>query len=265
MNKKLKKIIKKKSIVLLVSGIMTCGSFNNISFADENRGINDLTGKTLSEVIYRTSLESQNSSMASFGKIAYITFDDGPSKYTSQIISILNKYNAKATFFMIDSNMKKYPEQVNNIIENGNTPGFHSVSHDIHQLYKTNLSAKEEFDINSETFYKITGENTKIIRLPYGSKPYTPKGSYEALVEAGYKMWDWDIDTQDWRANSIEIVDNVSKYSKNKDEIVILMHEKSQTVEALDSVLKLLIEDGYVFLPIRQDQEPQNFWSSNFK
>lgn len=265
MNKKLKNFIKINTIILLISSTMTCRSFNNNSFADENRNVDDLTGATISEFTYLKSLEISKRDTLSFNKIAYITFDDGPSKYTGQIISILNRYNAKATFFMIDSNMKKYPEQVNNIIENGNTPGFHSVSHDIHKLYKTNLSAKEEFDINSETFYKITGENTKIIRLPYGSKPYTPKDSYEALVEAGYKMWDWDIDTQDWKSNSVEIVDNVAKYSQNKDEIVILMHEKSQTVEALDSILKLLIEEGYVFLPISQDQEPQNFWSGNLK
>lgn len=202
-----------------------------------------------------------NISLAYDEKKAYITIDDGPSKYTDEIISILNKYDAKATFFMIDSNMRKFPQQVRNIVNSGNTAGFHSVTHDINELYKTEFAAKEEFDINSQTFYEITGEHTKLVRLPYGSKPYTPRKSYEALVEAGYMMWDWDIDTQDWKSDSLQIIENVQNSSKNRDEIVILMHEKLQTVKALDSILKYLTDEGYLILPIRQDQTPKNFWS----
>lgn len=270
MNKKLKKNLKNKFIIVIASSILTITSLYSTCYAyvdkkDVSLNSKELSGKTISEVIYNTSKEIQKGPMESYGKIAYITIDDGPSKYTDEIIDILNKYNAKATFFMIDSNMKKHPDKVKRIIETGNTPGFHSVSHDIHELYKTSMSAKEEFDVNSKTFYGITGSHSKIIRLPYGSKPYTPKESYESLVEAGYKMWDWDIDTQDWRANSMQIVDNVAIYSKNKDEVVILMHEKSQTVAALDSILKYLTNEGYVLLPIREDQEPQNFWLGNLK
>lgn len=197
-------------------------------------------------------------------KIAYITIDDGPSKYTDEIIHILNKYNAKATFFMLDRNMKKFPDKVINVIQSGNVVGMHSVSHDIKELYKDTTSAKEEFDINCETFFKITGKHSKLVRLPYGSKPYTPKESYEALVEAGYKMWDWNIDTQDWKATSMEIVENVKMYSKNQKNIVILMHEKQQTLEALELVLEYLSSEGYQMLPITEEQEPQNYWLGNF-
>ncbi|MGL4911187.1 MAG: polysaccharide deacetylase family protein [Romboutsia sp.] len=246
-----KKIAKMLSVSAITIGICT---FNiNNTYAQYNKIIYKY--KNFNEVTFI----SENAQR----KIAYITIDDGPSKYTESIVDTLKKYGAKATFFMIDRNMKTYPEQVKNIVKNGNTAGFHSVSHDIHQLYKYNTSAKEEFDKNKETFYNITNTESNIIRLPYGSKPYTPVESYELLVDSGYKLWDWDLDTEDWKSSSSQILESVKKYSENKKEVVILIHEKKQTVEALDGILKYLTEQGYEILPIDQEQQPQNFWLGN--
>ncbi|EQE44125.1 polysaccharide deacetylase family protein [Clostridioides difficile CD109] len=229
-----------------------------------------LSSSTITDIVSNTSIEVSKGPSKSSGKIAYITIDDGPSKFTDEMIKTLNKYNVKATFFMIDGNMKEYPQQVKNIIKNGNTAGFHSVSHDIHKLYVTSTSAKEEFDTNDQTFYKITGKHSKVIRIPYGSKPYTPQASYQALVDAGYKIWDWDLDTEDWRSNSSQIVQNVKNHIKNrkgedKDQLVVLMHEKKQSAEALDSVLKFLSDEGYEFAPVDQNQIPKNYWLRNLE
>lgn len=238
---------RKKIFVLLSTGLI---SFNILTTHQSN-------------IYGYTKTINKLEETASYKKIAYITIDDGPSKYTDEIISILNKYNAKATFFMIDRNMKNYPNQVKKIIDNGNTAGFHSVSHDINKLYENDMSAKNEFDANKETFYEITGKESNLVRLPYGSKPYASEKSYEALVDASYKVWDWNIDTQDWKSNSVEILENVKRYSKNKDKLVILIHEKKQTVEALDSILSYLTKEGYELLPISQNQDPKNFWLDN--
>ena len=196
-------------------------------------------------------------------KVAYITIDDGPSKYTDDILEILDKHKVKGTFFLIDRNMNIYPDKVKKIVESGNVVGLHSVSHDIHKLYKTSISAKEEFDINNQTFYKITGKYSNLVRLPYGSKPYACKETYNNLVSAGYKVWDWNIDTEDWKSSSSEIVENTITYSKNKNEIIVLIHEKKQTVEALDSLISYLIKEGYDIIPINEDQNPKNFWLKN--
>lgn len=259
----------KNLTIILSTGVITLGVLVtniNVGYSynhdkEEPRGSN-LSNTTITKLIYETSQEVNKSPSRSSEKIAYITIDDGPSKYTESIIQILNKYDAKATFFMIDRNMRRYPEQVKNIIESGNTAGFHSVSHDINKLYENYSSAKEEFDVNSETFYNITGRKSNVIRLPYGSKPYAPSKSYETLVEAGYKLWDWNIDTQDWRDSSSQIIENVKRYSKDEDEIVLLMHEKKQSVEALEEMIKYLISEGYQLLPIDENQNPQNFWGS---
>ena len=251
-------------ICLLLIGVSTKFGF---TYANDYELIKneDIYLNTITDTMYNLSTEISKGPSKSTGKKAYITIDDGPSKYTDDIINTLNKHNAKATFFMIDRNMKLYPNQVKNIIENGNTPGFHSVSHDIHKLYKTNKSAKEEFDINRQTLLEVAGIESSVVRLPYGSKPYTPHKCYEELVEAGYKMWDWDIDTEDWKVSSDQALENVKLYSKGKDNIVVLMHEKKQTAKSLDRILRYLSEEVYEFVPIDESETPQNFWLKNFK
>lgn len=273
-----KKKINRKKLYLLLSAIVVCLAFIavGVRVSSLNTKENEisrnakLSSSTITDIVSNTSIEVSKGPSKSSGKIAYITIDDGPSKFTDQMIKTLNKYNVKATFFMIDGNMKEYPQQVKNIIKNGNTAGFHSVSHDIHKLYVTSTSAKEEFDTNDQTFYKITGKHSKVIRIPYGSKPYTPQASYQALVDAGYKIWDWDLDTEDWRSNSSQIVQNVKNHIKNrkgedKDQLVVLMHEKKQSAEALDSVLKFLSDKGYEFAPVDQNQIPKNYWLRNLE
>ena len=273
-----KKKINRKKLYLHLSAIVVCLAFIVVGVRVSSLNMKEneisrnakLSSSTITDIVSNTSIEVSKGPSKSSGKIAYITIDDGPSKFTDQMIKTLNKYNVKATFFMIDGNMKEYPQQVKNIIKNGNTAGFHSVSHDIHKLYVTSTSAKEEFDTNDQTFYKITGKHSKVIRIPYGSKPYTPQASYQALVDAGYKIWDWDLDTEDWRSNSSQIVQNVKNHIKNrkgedKDQLVVLMHEKKQSAEALDSVLKFLSDEGYEFAPVDQNQIPKNYWLRNLE
>lgn len=244
--------------ILLVS-IVKINSKEVLAFAKSRNA--SLEGETITSMVYSGAEEMQKGPSKTYGKVVYLTIDDGPSEYTDEIIKILNKNNVKATFFMINNNMQAYPEQVKNIVENGNTAGFHSVSHDIHKLYVSKTSAKEEFDTNQATFKKITGQTSKVIRLPFGSKPYTPRASYNALVDSGYKLWDWTLDTEDWRSTSSQIMENVKKYSSGSDNVVLLMHERKQTVEILDEMIKYLKSEGFEILPIKQSDEARNYWN----
>ena len=244
--------------ILLVS-IVKINSKEVLAFAKSRNA--ELEGETITSMVYSGAEEMQKGPSKTYGKVVYLTIDDGPSEYTDEIIKILNKNNVKATFFMINGNMQAYPEQVKNIVENGNTAGFHSVSHDIHKLYVSKTSAKEEFDTNQATFKKITGQTSKVIRLPFGSKPYTPRASYNALVDSGYKLWDWTLDTEDWRSTSSQIMENVKKYSSGSDNVVLLMHERKQTVEILDEMIKYLKSEGFEILPIKQSDEARNYWN----
>ena len=251
------------SILLILSilfvSIVKINSKEVLAFAKSRNAA--LEGETITSMVYSGAEEMQKGPSKTYGKVVYLTIDDGPSEYTDEIINILNKNNVKATFFMINGNMQAYPEQVKNIVENGNTAGFHSVSHDIHKLYVSKTSAKEEFDTNQATFKKITGQTSKVIRLPFGSKPYTPRASYNALVDSGYKLWDWTLDTEDWRSTSSQIMENVKKYSSGSDNVVLLMHERKQTVEILDEMIKYLKSEGFEILPIKQSDEARNYWN----
>ena len=221
--------------------------------------------KTITELVNETSREVYKGPGPSTGKIAYITIDDGPTKYTNQILDILNENNIKATFFLIDSNMKKRPEVVKRIVKNGHGVGFHSVSHDRKILYSSPENTLNEFNTCKETFSNITGKESNLVRLPYGSKPYAPKESIDILLKNNYLIWDWNLDTEDWRGSSDNIVSNILYYGRDKSKLIVLMHEKEQTIEALESTIKVLKERGYTILPITEEVQSYNYWNKNMQ
>lgn len=233
------------------------------NYIDENIILNLVKNKTSIEIIKEATVKVRKGPFISSEKIAYITIDDGPSKYTNEILDILEANNVKATFFMIDGNMKKHPNEVERIEEEGHGAGFHSVSHKIDKLYKSPQITLQEFETCKETFYNITGETSKLIRVPYGSKPYMPEDSHEILLQSGYRMWDWNLDTQDWKGTTDNIVSNILYYGRNNPNLVILMHEKQQTVDALDRVIRILKVRGYDILPVTEDIQERNYWDKN--
>ncbi len=256
-----KKILKILIGVFLTSIIVCIGWSYNQSSKTAKKNIT--IDKNISDVIENTSNEISKESEKTPGKIAYITIDDGPSKYTSQILDILDSNNVKGTFFMLNNNMILHKEEINRMIKEGHGVGFHGVSHDIKELYKTETSSLEEFETCNETLYEISGKTSKLIRLPYGSKPYTPQENYYSLIKNDYLIWDWTLDTQDWKSSTDQIVSNVLYYGREREEIVILMHEKEQTVKALNDTIKILKERGYTILPITENISPKNFWLGN--
>ncbi len=233
--------------------------------ADKKELSQFLQKKTLSEIIHETSLEENKGPGATPKKVAYITIDDGPSKYTNVLLDILKENNVKATFFLIDKNMKKYESEVKRIKSEGSSIGFHSVTHDVKSLYKSPNATLKEFDTCKETMKQITGHTSNLIRLPYGSKPYMPEGSYKKLVANNYLIWDWNLDTQDWKSSEDQIVSNVLYYGRERDELVVLIHEKEQSVKALTSIIKILKKRDYTILPITENENPKNYWLENLK
>lgn len=253
------------TIVILIIGILTI--FNNIiKISSEKEVTNykvDIEIMPLTELIMKTCSVKDKGPKPKPKKIAYITIDDGPSKYTNDILHVLKQNDVKATFFMIDKNMRTYSDYVKRLVDEGHAAGFHSVSHDINLLYNSPESTVNEFEKCKNTLTELTGSVSNLVRLPYGSKPYAPKESYDALVDSGYKVWDWNLDTQDWRATSEEIVNNVDVYSNEHRELVLLMHEKEQTVKALQQMIDILKEKGYTILPIKENDYHKNYWEQN--
>lgn len=254
--------------VLILTGTLLEEKINNVPV--ENLNTKDKTtlellsqNNTLGEIIYKTSQEGRKGPGVTSEKVAYITIDDGPSKYTNALLDILKENDVKATFFMLNQNMKNHKEEVKRVLEEKNSIGFHSVSHDIHKLYKSPEITVGEFNTCNKTLQDITGQSSKLIRLPYGSKPYMPEGSYDKLMANDYLIWDWNLDTQDWKSSTSQIVSNILYYGRKRDELVVLIHEKEQSVNALNNMIRILKERGYTILPITENVMPKNFWQEN--
>ena len=196
-------------------------------------------------------------------KIAYLTFDDGPNKYTSQILNILKQKQGKATFFVIGGKASHYPQTMKRFIQEGHYIGLHSMSHDVKRLYTGDPSVLiTEMEQARSIVRHIANFDTHLVRVPYGSMPYLKKNYRDALVSAQYKMWDWTIDTYDWKSyhNPSAILERVMNQSDEQVE-VILMHDSSVTVKILPKVIDYLKAKGYTLLPYNPSSHSEvNFW-----
>ncbi|MFZ4451015.1 polysaccharide deacetylase family protein [Salibacterium aidingense] len=196
-------------------------------------------------------------------KTVYLTFDDGPTSATTDILDTLHQYNAKATFFMLEPSMRERPEVVDEIVEEGHAVGLHGVTHNISHFYKSEQSALEEMTTAQETLQRITGIQSYLIRTPYGSVPYLTTSYREVLDSRGFKLWDWNIDSSDWSLSNDQYVDKViSQIEKLVNEEVtpvILIHDKQNTADHLPALLTYLSEHGFQTKKIEENTQPYNF------
>lgn len=182
-------------------------------------------------------------------KTIYLTFDDGPSPYTSAILDLLGSYKMKATFFMLEPNMRIYPDKLIEIIDEGHAPALHGVTHNVSKIYRSEKTVVDEMNTAKQTLIDLTGSVTHLIRTPYGSAPYMKPSYKEAVKNAGYQLWDWTIDSEDWKYQSSEYVSRViaqlENYKYPDSPIVILLHDRKTTAEHLPSLLEYLKANGY--------------------
>ena len=195
-------------------------------------------------------------------KTIYLTFDDGPSKYTKKVLKILDKYNIKATFFII-GNQKRCSELLPRIAAAGHTIGVHSYSHMFDLMYKDKQSFFEDFLHTQEIIYKYTGSYAKVARLPGGgvsASILTAKlpGKYKTFKKMmhnmGIRYYDWDIQPESaTRSTEGTIQTFISEMRHRKSATIVLQHDtRYYSVEALESMIVWALDHGYTFLPIDQ-------------
>ncbi|MEK5582232.1 polysaccharide deacetylase family protein [Paenibacillus sp. FSL P2-0536] len=200
------------------------------------------------------------------GKTVYLTFDDGPTATTSTLLDILAKYDAKATFFMIGPNMNQHTTQVKRIANEGHGLALHGMTHRKEKFYASPAAALGEMDNDNAILKKITGQSTTLIRPPYGSKPYFTKTFRDKVLAQGYHLWDWNVDSEDWKYKDASttiynsVMNQVHKLQKSQTNPVILMHDQKATLKVLPRILESLKKEGYTFHVISSDLKPLNFW-----
>ena len=175
-----------------------------------------------------------------------LTFDDGPdAKVTPQILSVLKKYEAKATFFMIGKNVSKNQAIVKQMVEDGHEIGNHTWNHP--KLIKlSKASVKQEVDRTSNAIYEAIAQNPTVFRPPYGST----NDQVRSVISMPSILW--SIDTLDWKHRRAEKILSYVKASA-KDGSIILMHDIHQsTADGLENVILYLQKQGYELVTVSE-------------
>lgn len=188
-------------------------------------------------------------------KVAYLTFDDGPElKNTPAVLDILKENGVKATFYLVGSYIKAYPEVVKRIYEEGHAIGNHTFSHDYDSLYSSPSAFVAELEANDEAIKSIIGVRPFIVRAPGGSMGQFDESYWQALKAAGYVEHDWNVSSADAAPNNPiaqDFIDNIdSQTAGGISTAVILMHSSAgheETVKALPEIIRILKKRSYKF------------------
>ncbi len=170
-----------------------------------------------------------------------ITFDDGPAGYTDRLLDILKANGAKATFFVVGSNLEYHTDTLRRITDEGHDIGGHSMTHR-ELIWVDKSEVIYEIQAVRDRIRAITGVDSYLMRLPYGSFNDEVKA---AGAEAGVAFVNWSVDTLDWKLKNADAVCDRIMQSVS-DGAVILCHDiHGTTVDAMEKVIPKLIESGY--------------------
>lgn len=200
-------------------------------------------------------------------KIVYLTFDDGPSAEASKLLDLLDTYGANATFFMLAPHIKEHKDVVKRMVKEGYAVGLHGVTHDASQFYHTKKSPLHEMLKDQAVLQEVTGVKTTLIRTPYGSIPYM-LDSYRKETEAyGFQLWDWHIDSEDWKSSGSSfvsrVINGIQRVEGYGEHPVILMHDRGPTIQYLPKLLKWLKDNHYVMKKLDESMDAYHFKCEN--
>lgn len=203
----------------------------------------------------------------------YLTFDDGPSMYTDEILDILKEYHVKATFFVVGEGKSAYRDMYRRIAEEGHTLGMHSYSHVYQEIYRSKEAFVKDVNELQDYLYELTDTYPEVYRFPGGSSNRAGSVDMQELKayldELGISWYDWNVSSGDatGRLSKEQIVSNCVSNLENYHTAVILMHDaadKKTTVEALPEIIEtILAMEDTVLVPITPDTVPIQHKSTN--
>ena len=203
----------------------------------------------------------------------YLTFDDGPSDRTPEVLKILKEQEVKATFFVTGKTDAVSKQRMQDIVAEGHTIGMHAYHHNYRKIYASVEAYLEDayqiFNLIRET----TGETPKVFRMPGGSiNSYNYDVYQEILAEMlrrGFSPYDWNVSSGDASATKrtkTQIYNAVVKGLRPGRNNVVLMHDaggKQTTVDALQDIINYAKANGYVLAPITPGTAPVHHGIAN--
>ncbi|MDC0832255.1 Polysaccharide deacetylase caspase activity [Geitlerinema sp. FC II] len=185
-------------------------------------------------------------------RVVALTFDDGPWTETAQILDILRKHDARATFFVVGSHAENKVDLLRRIVAEDHAIGNHSWNHRYHSVSTT--EAVREIDRTSDFIYEVTGVRTGFFRPPGGN---LTNGLADLAAQQDYAVMMWSLDSLDYAVSVPEIVNNVVDLASPG--AVVLLHDgggnRARTVAALPEILDRLEAEGYRFATLPEMME----------
>ncbi|MFF2885638.1 polysaccharide deacetylase family protein [Paenibacillus sp. NPDC057967] len=197
-------------------------------------------------------------------KVVYLTIDDGPSKYTPEVLDILQREGVKATFFALGEQVERNPDIAKRIVDEGHTIGNHTYNHKYEKLYGSFAEFAKQIMRTDDAIYAATGVRTTLVRAPGGTYSNFDQGYFDALGAAGYRVHDWNVDSGDSKRRGVpaaEIIANIKK-SKLADTLNVLIHDSAgheASVKALPAIIHYYKNLGYTFEPLDDSVKPIQF------
>ena len=189
------------------------------------------------------------------GNVIYLTFDDGPGPWTEYVLKTLARYDAKATFFVVNTD---FIDDLEAIAEAGHSIGIHSVTHTYREIYADSDAYFNDLLTMQQIIYEKTGVTTYLMRFPGGSSNTVSRFNpgimtylTQAVEDMGFRYFDWNVDSNDagGAKDAEEVYENVIAGVQNQRISIVLQHDiKDISVAALERILQWGKANGYQFL-----------------
>lgn len=216
--------------------------------------------------LYATKVEQEK--IDPKDRVAYLTFDDGPSNLTIPLLDVLDQYQVKATFFVVGKTDEESLNAMKEIVKRGHTIAVHSYTHDYKKIYASVDAYLEDFEKIHTLIKDTTGVDTALYRFAGGSINSYNKQTAKAIIaemnRRGYVYFDWNVDSGDATRNNTEsqIYNHAVNDSKRFSRPVILCHNtdaKKATLNQIPKIIEALQKSGYRFDVLKPETKPVAF------
>jgi peptidoglycan/xylan/chitin deacetylase (PgdA/CDA1 family) len=192
-----------------------------------------------------TPVQAESKPYCARYKCIALTFDDGPSKYTSKLLDILKKHRAKATFFVVGRQVHRRPELVRRMVADGHEIGNHTWSHP-HMTGLLDDEIAAQLTKTQDIIHKTIGKWPAMMRPPFGETDERVAAQAAAL---GLPQILWTGSTLDWQARDSRIIRERVLALAKRDGVILMHDTEPETVKAMPGVLDALAKQGYRFVP----------------
>lgn len=174
-----------------------------------------------------------------------LTFDDGPGRYSRDFADLLTRYGARATFFVLGSNVKNFADDLKYVYEQGNEIASHTMNHKNLNLLSSD-DIRKEIEDAEESIYDAIGAYPTLIRTPFGN------ANSKVMDIIDGPMIKWSVDTLDWKTRNAQSVKEEIIEGAGDGEIILLHEIYQSSLDGLEMALKELSKEDYQFVTVSE-------------